>query len=117
LIDILIVPAGNSIGQINPTIVSMELGDTTETSLDVSVRMNFTNPTNYSATIPFFDVEMLFNDTTISHVFARNLSVVPGNNTNVSIQMTWDPFNNGGQAGVEAGRKFVSSYISGRISV
>ncbi|KAJ5896121.1 uncharacterized protein N7473_005520 [Penicillium subrubescens] len=107
------IPAGNSIGQINPTIASMELGDTTETSLDVSVRMNFTNPTNYSATIPFFDVEMLFNDTAIAHVFARNLSVVPGNNTNVSIQMTWDPFSNGGEAGVEAGRKFVSSYISG----
>ncbi|OKO95686.1 hypothetical protein PENSUB_11198 [Penicillium subrubescens] len=89
------IPAGNSIGQINPTIASMELGDTTETSLDVSVRMNFTNPTNYSATIPFFDVEMLFNDTAIAHVFARNLSVVPGNNTNVSIQMTWDPFSNG----------------------
>lgn len=97
--------------------MSMELGDTTETSLDVSVRMNFTNPTNYSATIPFFDVEMLFNDTAIGHVFARNLSVVPGNNTSVLIQMSWDPFHNGGQAGVEAGRKFVSSYISGGISI
>jgi hypothetical protein len=115
LIDILIVPAGNSISHLNPTIVLIELGDTTETSLDVSVLMNFTNPTNYSATIPFFDVEMLFNDTAIGHVFARNLSIVPGNNTNVSIQMSWDPFNNAGQAGVEAGRKFVSSYISGRL--
>jgi hypothetical protein len=94
----------------------MQLGDTTETSLAVSVLMNFTNPTNHSATIPFFDVEFLFNNTAIGHVFARNLSVVPGNNTNVSVQMLWDPYSNGGEAGVEAGRKFVSSYISGGIS-
>ncbi|OOQ82149.1 hypothetical protein PEBR_41813 [Penicillium brasilianum] len=107
------IPAGNSIGNLKPTIVSMQLGDTTETSLAVSVLMNFTNPTNHSATIPFFDVEFLFNNTAIGHVFARNLSIVPGNNTNVSVQMSWDPYSNGGQAGVEAGRKFVSSYISG----
>lgn len=113
MIDTLIVPAGDSIGHLNPIIVSMELGDTTETSLHVSVLMNFTNPTNYSATIPFFDVKFLFNNTAVGHVIARNVSVVPGNNGNVSLQMSWDPWTNGGHAGVEAGRKFVSSYISG----
>lgn len=91
----------------------MELGDTTETSLDVSVLMNFTNPTNYSATIPFFDAKFLFNNTVVGHVITRNVLVVPGNNTNVSMQMSWDPWTNGGHAGVEAGRKFISSYISG----
>ncbi|KAJ5176274.1 uncharacterized protein N7482_002151, partial [Penicillium canariense] len=107
------IPAGKSIDHLNCRIVSLELGETSESSLAVSVRLNFTNPTDYSAVVPFVDARVLFNDTAVGHVTARNISVVPGNNTEVSINIFWDPLNNGGLDGVEAGRALVSSYISG----
>ncbi|KAF7713189.1 Uncharacterized protein PECH_001697 [Penicillium ucsense] len=107
------IPAGRSIGHLNPTVASMKLGDTTKTSLAVNVLVNVTNPTNHSATIPFFDVKMLYNNTAIGRLIVQNTSIVPGNNTNIPVQMLWAPFDESGSVGVKAGRKFVSSYISG----
>lgn len=96
--------------------MSLELDNTTESSLLVSARMNFTNPSNYSATIPFVDALMLYNDTAIAHIIARNLSVHPGNNTNKSIEFFWSPSAISGAEGVEAGRALFSTYISGKFS-
>ncbi|KAI2787411.1 hypothetical protein POX_f07775 [Penicillium oxalicum] len=107
------IPAGQSIGHLNPTVASMELGETTKTSLGVNVLVNLTNPTDHSATIPFFDVKMIYNNTAIGHLIVRNASIVPGNNTRVPVQMLWAPYDESGPSGVELGRKFVSSYISG----
>lgn len=75
--------------------------------------MDFTNPTKYSATTPFVDVLMLYNDTAIAHIIAHNLSVHPGNNTNKSIGFLWRPSAISGADGVEAGRALLSDYISG----
>lgn len=113
MIDTLIASAGDSIGQLNPRVVSLQLKNTTNSSLFVSTKLNFTNPTEYSATIPFVDVLMLYNDTAIAHVIARNISVVPGNNTNVSVDFLWSPLDAGGREGVGKGRALLSSYISG----
>lgn len=113
MIDMLIASSGDSIGNLNPRVVSLQLSNTTESSLSVSTKLNFTNPTEYSAFIPFIDVLMLYNATAIGHVIARNISVVPGNNTNVSISFVWSPSDAGGKKGAENGRAFLSSYISG----
>lgn len=80
----------------------------------VSTQANFTNPTNYSATVPFVDLLILYNDTAVAHITARNISVVPGNNSYVPIDFFWCPFDAAGVDGVEAGRAFFSSYISGQ---
>lgn len=114
MIDRVIAPSGNPISHLKPRIVSLELGNTTESSLFVSTRVNFTNPTKYSATIPFVDLLVLYNNTAIGHIIARDLSVVPGNNTNVSIDLSWSPLETGGTDGVNAGRAFLSSYVSGK---
>ena len=113
MIDMLIAPAGNSIEHLNPRIIYLQLGETTETSLFVSTRLNFTNPTEYSATIPLLDVLVLYNDTALAHVIARNISVAPGKNTNVSMDVLWNPSESGGIEGIKAGRALLSSYISG----
>lgn len=76
--------------------------------------MNFTNPTNYSATVPFVDFLILYNDTTVAHITARNISVGPGNNSYVPIDFFWCPLDAAGIDGVEAGRALFSSYISGQ---
>jgi hypothetical protein len=80
----------------------------------VSTLVNFTNPTQYSATVPFIDLLILHNDTAVARLTARNLSVVPGNNSYVPFDFFWCPFNLSGIDGVEAGRELFSSYISGK---
>lgn len=115
LIDFLIVPSGNSIEQLCPRIVSLEVVDTTHSSLQISTRVNFTNPTDYSATVPYADALVIFNGTAVAHVVVRNFTVVPGNNTNATVEFSWNPLQNGGKDGVDAGRKLISSFISGRL--
>ncbi|KAJ5112273.1 hypothetical protein N7532_000318, partial [Penicillium argentinense] len=106
-------PAGNPLHHLNPQVVSLSLNETAESSLSVSVKVNFTNPTSYSATVPFVDLLMLYNGTAIAHITARDISVHPGNNTDVPISFLWNPLDSSGIDGVEAGRTLVSSYVSG----
>ncbi|KAJ5214376.1 hypothetical protein N7449_001545 [Penicillium cf. viridicatum] len=106
-------PIGNSLDRINPGVVSLKLENTTESSMLVSTQANFTNPTNYSATVPFVDLLILYNDTAVAHITAQNISVGPGNNSYVPIDFFWCPLDAAGVDGVEAGRALFSSYISG----
>lgn len=112
-IDNVIASFGNPLGRLNPRVISLRLGDTTESSMTVSTLVNFTNPTQYSATIPFVDLLILYNDTTVGHIAAQNLSIVAGNNSHVPIDFLWCPLDSSGDHGVEAGRALFSSYISG----
>lgn len=97
--------------------MSLDLSNTAESSLLISIYMNFTNPTNYSATVPFLDILMLYNDTAVAHIIARNFSVSSGNNTNKSIEFFWSPSDTSGPHGIEAGRALFSSYASGKCCV
>ncbi|KAJ6108098.1 hypothetical protein N7523_009421 [Penicillium sp. IBT 18751x] len=99
-------------GDVPVNIASIELKNTTETSLYVSTHLNFTNPTDYSATIPFVDILMLYNGTALAHIVARNIAIIPGNNTHVPIDFLWSPLEIGGIDGKEAGRAFMSSVAS-----
>ncbi|KAJ5673866.1 hypothetical protein N7462_009305 [Penicillium macrosclerotiorum] len=96
-------PYGNPLGRFNPEVTSLELGDTTESCLSVSVLLNFMNPTNYSASVPFIDALMLFNNTAVAHIIGRDIFIVPGNNTNVMIDFKWSPLANNHTHGVKAG--------------
>ena len=75
--------------------------------------MNLTNPTNYSATVPFVDINILANNTLLGHATVKNLYVGPGNNTNIPVTAVWDPSTLGGKKGAAVGREFLSQYISG----
>lgn len=74
--------------------------------------VNFTNPTKYSATVPLLDLMLLYNATTIAHITARDVSVVPGNNSGVQADLLWNPLSSG-EDGIKAGREMVSQYVSG----
>ncbi|KAJ5725748.1 uncharacterized protein N7483_007105 [Penicillium malachiteum] len=93
--------------------VHVKIVETTDSSLSVLTRVNFTNPTEYSATIPFADALVLSNNTALAHVTARNFSLAPGDNTNVEVEFSWDPLRNGGLDGIKAGQALISSFISG----
>lgn len=109
-----IAPRGSAVGDlIKPRLQSFKILHTTQSTVSLQATVNFTNPTPYSATIPFVDCLMLFNGSALAHMTGRELAIVPGENTGVTVEALWNPLAAGGKKGVEAGRELISSYISG----
>ena len=79
----------------------------------MQAKVNITNPTEYSARIPFIDVHVLHNNTLLGHSVAKDIEVVPGNNTGILIEALWDPSGLSGPNGSLVGRNLLSQYISG----
>ena len=104
---------GGGLSGFKPQIGDLEILETSKSSLKLQAKVNLTNPTEYSANIPYVNVHILHNDTLIGHATAENIHVVPGNNTNLLVEALWSPFELGGQDGSEVGRNLLSQYISG----
>ena len=100
-------------GGISPKIGNLTIQDTSPTSITLGALVNFTNPTKYSATVPYFNINILVNGTVLGQAIAEDVVVVPGNNTNIPIKAVYDPFTNSGMAGKEMGKQLISQYISG----
>lgn len=86
---------------------------TSKTSINLQAHVNVSNPTEYSAIIPFLNVHILNNGSIIGDATLQNISVAPGNNTNLIVLATWDPSTFGGDNGTKIGRELLSQYISG----
>ncbi|KAK4895167.1 hypothetical protein LTR27_006776 [Elasticomyces elasticus] len=99
--------------EFRPKVFGLQILDTSPTSLTLGARVNITNPTNYSASVPFMDIHILANDTVIGHATAKGIEIVPGRNDNMYVEAVWDPSTLGGQEGKKVGREFLSQYISG----
>jgi hypothetical protein len=82
--------------------------------LTLQGKVNFTNPTQYSATIPYVDINILAKNTILGHATINNVKIVPGNNTNITVQAVWDPSAQGSE-GAAIGRELLSQYISGML--
>jgi Protein of unknown function (DUF3712) len=104
---------GGGFSDLNPQIGSLEILETTKTSMLIRAKANITNPTDYSAHIPFIDINILHNNTILGSVVAKDLHVVPGKNVDVVAEATWDPSTFSGLRGREVGRNLLSQYISG----
>jgi hypothetical protein len=102
---------------LEPKIESVEILQTSQSSVHLRTKINFTNPTEYSATIPLVDVLLLFNGTALAHLTAQDVVVLPGVNAGVQIDALWNPLNLGGDAGIAAGQDLMSQYVSGQISL
>lgn len=103
----------NKLSAMNLKIGNLSIVDTSPTSIVLQAHVNLTNPTNYSATVPYFNLNILVNGTLLGQATAKNLEVHPGNNTNLLISAVWDPLTNGGKKGKEAGKELLSQYVSG----
>lgn len=79
----------------------------------LSAAVNFTNPTNYTAEIPYADINILVNGTVLGHGSIRNVLVGRGDNTNIPVQAVWEPSKSNGSVGGSVGRELLSQYISG----
>ena len=75
--------------------------------------MNFTNPTKYSASVPYFHVNILNNKTLLGYAVAKDVVITPGRNEDILIKALWDPSGLGGHNGTAVGRELLSQYISG----
>lgn len=87
--------------------------ETTRESLGLEASVNFTNPTPYSANVPFMDVHLLVNDTIMGHVVVEGVAVKPENNTRVPVRAIWEPGKLSGEKGALVGRTLLSQYLSG----
>ncbi|KAJ9610018.1 hypothetical protein H2200_006348 [Cladophialophora chaetospira] len=87
-----------------PEVKGLEIVDSTESSLTLQARVNATNPTDYSATIPFCNVSIFVNDTRVGYAWISDQTIVPGPN-NLTARASWET----GKIGAE----WLSQYISG----
>ncbi|WEW55461.1 hypothetical protein PRK78_000892 [Emydomyces testavorans] len=106
-------PLGGGLSGINPKIESIRISHTTKSSISLQAAINFTNPTNYSANIPYIDMRLVYNGSNVAHVMGRKLSVFPGDNSFVNVEGLWNPADTRGGDGVIAGRELISRYVSG----
>ncbi len=104
---------GGRLERFSPKIGALQILETTKTTLLLQARLNLTNPTDYSASVPFVDINLLSNGTIVGNATARNITVVPGENTNLVVEALWDPLTSSGNAGLAQGRELLSQYISG----
>ncbi|KAL8853207.1 MAG: hypothetical protein Q9221_001941, partial [Calogaya cf. arnoldii] len=96
-----------------PEVGALEILETSKTGLTIRAKVNVTNPTEYSATVPFIDINISVNDTILGHATARDVSVVPGPNHDLTVIAVWDPSQQSGKKGAHTGSELLSQYISG----
>ncbi|KAK2875371.1 hypothetical protein FQN49_001642 [Arthroderma sp. PD_2] len=107
-------PYGGKVADIQPRIQSVEIVETAKDSVLARANVNFTNPTNYTAHIPYINIKLVHNSSDVAHIIGHNLHVRPGQNTGVEIDALWNPLESGGDQGSAAGRDLVSKCVSGR---
>jgi hypothetical protein len=97
----------------SPQVGNLEILDTGSGSVTLQAQVNYTNPTPYSATLPYVNILLISNGTTIGHLSVKNILVTPGLNKNVLAQAVYDPSTFSGDDGLSAGRELISQYVSG----
>ena len=106
--------SGQGFKNFAPKIGSLQLLDTTPSTVLLAVLVNITNPTNYSATVPFADIQILVNGTMVGNASTEAIEIDPGFNKNIPVKAKWDPPGLGGEKGATVGKDFISQYISGK---
>ncbi|CAL3967394.1 unnamed protein product [Diplocarpon coronariae] len=107
------ISKGGDFKSFKPQVGDLKILRTSKTSLNLQALVNFTNPTEYSAEIPYINIHILNNATIIGDATVQNVRVKPGINKNVLVLATWDPTRFGGEKAVSIGRELLSQYISG----
>ncbi|KAG8632064.1 hypothetical protein KVT40_001204 [Elsinoe batatas] len=102
-----------SLATVKPSVGQLQILDTTKTSLTLSALVNFTNPTDYSASLSYVDIQLWKNGSVLGHGTIQHVQIKPGNNTNIPVIAVWDPLTMGGPAAHQVGIDFLSQFISG----
>ncbi|KAI0804964.1 hypothetical protein GGR55DRAFT_309027 [Xylaria sp. FL0064] len=100
-----------AIGAISPKIGSLRVVDSSPDSLTLQALVNVTNPTPYTAYVPFANIHLVANNTVLGDGTVRNLDIRAGNNTNLLVTASWNPAKQGPH-GRKIGRDLISQYLS-----
>jgi hypothetical protein len=87
-------------GSFDSQVSDLEILDTTPEKLIFAAMVNVTNPTEYSAKVPYVNISISSNGTDLGFATAEGVSVVPGTNL-IRIESSL------------GGRDFISRYLSG----
>ncbi|KAH6610199.1 hypothetical protein Trco_000219 [Trichoderma cornu-damae] len=105
---------GKSLTKIDPRVSNLVILNTTKHAVHMQASLNITNPTPYTASIPFATVHVYHKGLLIGEVTASHLDLQLGNNTNLAVSATWDPVALGGEESHKAATKLLSDYLSGK---
>lgn len=86
-----------------PGISDMRILDSTPDGLVLQAQINVTNPTDYSAHVPYVNVSLVVNETQVGYAWAT-ADVVPGRN-NITVRASWE--------NSDVGKNWLSQFISG----
>ncbi|KAJ0167648.1 hypothetical protein CTA2_1326 [Colletotrichum tanaceti] len=104
---------GDTIGNIHPKVGDVKIISTSSSSMTIEASVNITNPTPYTAVVPYVNIHIVRDGFVLGSATAENMKVVKGENTNLIVKATWDPAV-GGEASRKAASDMISEYLSGR---
>ncbi|KAH9898824.1 hypothetical protein F4778DRAFT_782928 [Xylariomycetidae sp. FL2044] len=105
------LPKG-SVGSVEPRVGSLRILDTTSDSITLQALVNATNPTPYTAHVPYFSIHVISNDTVLGEATVENVDVSKGLNSDLLVTAKWNP-SWSGREGQQIGRDMISQYLSG----
>lgn len=105
---------GDTLAGLNPQVGELHILNTSSTGLHIQASVNVTNPTPYTASIPYANIHILEDEHLIGEVVTKNLHFQSGQNTNILVEATWDPQSFGGDEAHDVGRRLLSDYFSGK---
>lgn len=97
-----------------PRVSDLAINDTTKTALSLIGKVNFTNPTPYSAYIPFASFHLASHGHRLAVAEVQEFHLVRGNVTDAAANVLWDPIELGGMQAQREGQRLISEYLSGK---
>ncbi|KAL8819227.1 MAG: hypothetical protein Q9191_007778, partial [Dirinaria sp. TL-2023a] len=101
--------SGGNMTSFSPEVGSLRILETTARTILLKAKVNITNPTDYSATVPYVDILMLNNGSVLGHATAKGVTVRPGPNRDIKVKALWEPADFKAEA---VGRELLSQYVS-----
>lgn len=111
--EFLALPLDSTLGKLNPRVRNFRVLRTTPTAIHVEALVNITNPTPYSASVPYFTAHVMKNGSVIGDATVRNARITRGRVEDLLISAVWEP-SRSGEEGREIGIDLVSGYLSGQ---
>ncbi|GAO14233.1 hypothetical protein UVI_02001340 [Ustilaginoidea virens] len=105
---------GDTLAALNPQVGEVRVLSTSKTGVHIEASVNMTNPTPYTAWIPYMSIHMTKNQHLLGEAVAKEMRLGRGDNSNLVVQATWDPESLGGPPARAAARRLLSSYLSGK---
>ncbi|KAG6161185.1 hypothetical protein E4U23_001668 [Claviceps purpurea] len=104
----------DTLAGLEPQVGGLKILNTSSTGIRVRAMVNMTNSTPYTASIPLISIHIMKDNHLIGEAMTRDLHFVRGQNHNMVIEATWDPYSLGGEKAHQVARRLLSEYLSGK---